>query len=175
MESYEHSIGHGGQWMLGVAPDNRGLLPDADVQRLHELGAAIQARYGAEANLATRAVGADANARRAFDNDRDTFWTAPEGSHAAMLELRLPIPATVDRTVTMEWLVEGQNVLRYRIEAMVNGRWKTLAEAQAIGHKKIDIFPPVTASRFRLNILVSAGTARIREFQVFGPRKFVRM
>jgi alpha-L-fucosidase len=175
MESYEHSIGRGGQWMLGVAPDNRGLLPDADVQRLHELGAAIQARYGTEANLATRAVGADANARRAFDNDRDTFWTAPEGSHAAMLELRLPIPATVDRTVTMEWLVEGQNVLRYRIEAMVNGRWKTLAEAQAIGHKKIDIFPPVTASRFRLNILVSAGTARIREFQVFGPRKFVRM
>ncbi len=108
---------------------------------------------------------------RAFDNDGDTFWSAPEGSHAATLELRLPAPATVDRTLTMEWLVEGQQVQHYRIEALVDGRWKTLAEAQAIGHEKIDIFSPVTASRFRLNILTSAGTARIREFQVFAAQK----
>lgn len=171
MDSYEHSVGRGGQWMLGVAPDNRGLLPDADVKRLHELGAAIHARYGPQANLAAHAIAADANAMRAFDNDRDTFWSAPEGSHAATLELRLPAPATVDRTLTMEWLVEGQQVQHYRIEALVDGRWKTLAEAQAIGHKKIDIFSPVTAIRFRLSILTSAGTARIREFQVVAAQK----
>lgn len=171
MDSYEHSVGRGGQWMLGVAPDNRGLLPDADVKRLHELGAAIHARYGRQANLAAHAVAADANAKLAFDNDCDTFWSAPEGSHAAALELRLPAPVTVDRTLTMEWLVDGQQVHRYRIEAMADGQWKTLAEAQAIGHEKIDIFPPVTATRFRLNILTSAGTARIREFQAFAAQK----
>ena len=170
MESYESSVGHGAQWMLGVAPDDRGLLPDADVRRLHELGDAIRARYGPQANLAVHAVSADANTMRAFDNDRDTFWSAPERSHAATLELRLPGPATVDRTLAMEWLVDGQQVQHYRIEAMINGRWKTLAEHQAIGHEKIDIFPAVTASRFRLNILTSAGTARIREFQVFAAQ-----
>ena len=52
VESYETSIGHGGQWMLGVAPDKRGLLADADVARLTELGKAIQARYGVEKDLA---------------------------------------------------------------------------------------------------------------------------
>ncbi len=175
VDSYEQSVGHGAQWMLGVAPDNRGLLPDADVRRLHELGAAIRARYGPQANLAVRAVAADANAMHAFDNDPNTFWSAPEGSHAATLELHLPAPVTVDRTLTMEWLVDGQNVQHYRIEAMINNRWKTLAEHQAIGHKKIDMFPPVTASRFRLNILTSAGTPRIRELQVFAANKSVAM
>lgn len=171
LDSYEQSIGHGAQWMLGVAPDNRGLLPDADVRRLHELGAAIHARYGPQANLAAHAIAADPNTARAFDNDPNTFWTAPEKSHAATLELRLPTPVTVDRTLTMEWLVDGQQIQHYRIEALVNGRWQALAEHQALGHEKIDTFPLVTASRFRLNILTSAGTARIREFQIFAAQK----
>jgi alpha-L-fucosidase len=170
MDSYENSVGRGGQWMVGLAPDRRGLLPDSDVVRLKELGAAIQARYGAQANLAVHHLPTDVNVAKAFDNDHDTFWSAPEGSHAATLELHLGKPATVDRSLAMEWLVEGQNVQRYRVEAWVNGTWKTLAEAQAIGHEKIDRFPAVTSDRFRLNILTSAGTARIREFQVFAAQ-----
>jgi alpha-L-fucosidase len=37
----------------------------------------------------------------------------------------------------------------------------------AIGHKRIDSFPPVTASRVRLSILSSTAEAHIREFQLF--------
>jgi alpha-L-fucosidase len=40
-------------------------------------------------------------------------------------------------------------------------------EGGAIGHKRIDHFAPVTASRVRLNILASSAEAHIREFQVF--------
>ncbi len=39
--------------------------------------------------------------------------------------------------------------------------------AHAIGHKKIDVFPSVTASRVRLNILSSTDAAAIREFQLY--------
>jgi alpha-L-fucosidase len=42
-----------------------------------------------------------------------------------------------------------------------------VVEGRAIGHKRIDSFPPVTASRIRLNIVASSGQAHIREFQVF--------
>lgn len=170
MQSYEQAVGKGGQWMLGIAPDNRGLLADADVQRLRELGQAIEARYGPQANLAPQAIAAEENTRRALDNDRDTFWTAPADSRSATLELRFASPKTVDRALTMEWLVDGQRVQKYRIEAFVQGKWRTLTEAQAIGHKKIDTFAPVTATRFRLNILAASGTARIREFQMFAPQ-----
>ena len=43
--------------MLGLAPDRRGLLPESDVARLNEFGAAIQKRYGA--NLITQHISND--------------------------------------------------------------------------------------------------------------------
>lgn len=162
---YEQSVGHGGQWMVGVAPDDRGLLPDADVARLRELGVALRQRYAN--SLLKDHLPADDNVSRALDGDPDTFWSAPAGSHAATLEVRLPKPTTFDHALTMEWLNEGQNIQQYRIEAWENGHWTTLVSSFAVGHKKIDRFPPVTAQRVRLNVVASTGEARIREFQLF--------
>jgi len=163
--SYESTVGHGGQWMLGVAPDDRGLLPDSDAARLRELGAALKQRYSN--NLAANHLPTDDNTARALDSDPATFWSAPDNSRSAILEVRFAQPATFDHALTMEWLPDGQVIQSYRIEAFINGKWKTLAEGQAVGHKKIDRFPAVTSDHVRLNILSSAGVARIREFQLF--------
>jgi alpha-L-fucosidase len=67
----------------------------------------------------------------------------------------------------MEWLNSGQRVQKYSVDIWNGTRWKTVASADAIGHKKIDIFPAVTANRVRLNILSSTGAATIREFQLY--------
>ena len=132
---------------------------------LRELGAELQQRYGN--NLAAHHLPTDENTARALDGDPDTFWSAPAGSRAATLEVKFAKPTTFDHALTMEWLTGGQLVQKYRIEAFVDGRWKTLVAEEAIGHKKIDHFAPVTAQRVRLNILTSSGEARIREFQLF--------
>ena len=162
---YENTIGHGGQLMLGLAPDRRGLLPDADVKRLEEFGAAIQKLYAT--NLIAQQHIPNSGTEAAFDNDPETFWSAPTGSRYATLEADLRRPVTFDHTLTMEWLNDGQHIEHYRIEIWDGKRWKVIVEAQAIGHKKIDSFPPVTASRIRLNILSSSSEAHIREFQAF--------
>ena len=166
VEDYEQTVGRGGQWMLGVAPDDRGLLPDADVERLKQLGEALRGRYGVEKDLARKHVAADANVERAVDGDPNTFWSAPVDSRAAMLEVQLAKPTTFDHALTMEWLVDGQLVQKYEVQAWVGGAWKTVASGEAIGHEKIDRFPAVTAQRVRLQILSSEGQARIREFQL---------
>ena len=165
VDSYENAVGHGGQWMLGVAPDDRGLLPDADVARLNELGTALHARYGN--SLVMAGMVTDPNVANAVDGNPSTFWSAPPGSHTATLELDLPNSITFDHALTMEWLVEGQQIQQYSIEAWQDGEWKTLVSSFAIGHKKIDRFAPVTTQRVRLHILASAGEAHIREFQLF--------
>jgi alpha-L-fucosidase len=162
---YEQTVGRGGQLMLGIAPDNRGLLPDADVARLKEFGEALRARYAN--NLARRHLPADANIANALDGDADTFWSAPAGSHSASLEVDFAKPVTFDHALTTEWLVDGQHVQKYAIEAWNGGNWKAVAGGVAIGHKKMDAFAPVTASRVRLHILSSSGEAHIREFQLF--------
>jgi alpha-L-fucosidase len=165
VDSYENAVGHGGQWMLGVAPDNRGLLPDADAARLRELGAALKGRYAH--NLLELHAVVDSNVANALDNNPATFWSAPTGSHNATLEVRLPKPVTFDHASTMEWLVEGQMVQQYSVDIWQDGKWKPIVSSYAIGHKKIDSFAPVTTDRVRLNILASTGEARIREFAVY--------
>jgi len=167
MTTYEQTVGHGGQLMLGVASDRRGLLPDADVKRLEEFGAAIRKRY-AKSVIMESHVRTHSSTEAALDGDPDTFWSAPEGSHHAVLEVRFPKPVTFDRALTMEWLNDGQHVEKYRIEVWRGSAWKTVVQAGAIGHEKIDVFPAViAASRVRLNILSSTSAARIREFQLF--------
>ena len=167
VDIWENSVGLGGQLMLGIAPNRHGLLPDADVARLKEFGAALQARYGTDKDLARHHAPTDANVGAALDGDRDTFWSAPDDSHQATLEVDFAQPVTMDHALTMEWLNAGQQVQKYAIEAWTNGGWTTVARAEAIGHMKIDRFAPVTTSKVRLRILSSAGAARIREFQLF--------
>ena len=43
-----------------------------------------------------------------------------------------------------------------------NGAWKPLVHAHAIGHKKIDIFPPCTTQRVRLNLISTTGRSHPR-------------
>lgn len=165
---YDQSIGLGGQLMLGLAPDRRGLLPESDVNRLKEFGTAIKTRYAK--NLAAGYLTSDpSGAGAAFDNDPDTFWSAPPDSHHSTLEVSFSKPITFNTAVMMEWLADGQNVQHYKIEIWkeAQNKWQPIAEGHPIGHKKIDHFPSVTATRIRLNILSSSGQAHIREFQLF--------
>jgi alpha-L-fucosidase len=163
--TYDETIGRGGQLMLGLAPDRRGLLPDADVKRLQEFGAAVRQRYGR--NLMEKRIRTHDVAEAALDSDPTTFWSTPAGSHNAAIEASFAEPVTFDHALTMEWLNDGQHVERYRIEAWDGKQWKTAFEGHAIGHKRIDSFAPVSATRVRLNILSSSAAAEIREFQLF--------
>ena len=152
--------------MLGLAPDQRGLLPAEDVKRLEEFGGAISKRY-AENLAAKEHVRRADETENALDNDPDTFWSAPAGSHHSSLELDFREPVTFDHSLIMERLNNGQHIQAFRIEAWDGGRWQTVAAGSTVGHKRIDGFASRTASRVRLNILSSTDAAEIREFQLF--------
>ena len=165
LRTWDQTVGRGAQLLLGVAPDNRGLLPDSDVARLKEFGAALKARYSL--NLVLEHATSTPELAAALDGDPDTFWSAPAGSHHATVEVSFAKPITFNRSLTMEWLNDGQHVQKYAIEIWDGHAWKAVAKAEAIGHAKMDEFAPVTASRVRLNILSSSSEAHIREFQLY--------
>ncbi|HKN24867.1 MAG TPA: alpha-L-fucosidase [Candidatus Acidoferrum sp.] len=165
VEDYDQTVGRGAQLMLGIAPDRNGRVPDVDVERLKEFGDAIQKRYSH--NLVKEKQGGGGIAGKALDGDPETFWSAPAGSHSAVIEVNFREPVTFDCALTMEWLNDGQHVQKYAIEVLEGGGWRRVAEGQAIGHKKIDHFPPVTAQQVRLNLLATSAEAHIREFQLY--------
>ncbi len=173
METYNMTVGHGTNLLLGLEPDNRGVLPDADVVRLREFGEAIRTVYGEAKNLArkgtVRIEGGD-SVTAVNDGDPDTFWMAPPNSHSATIEVSFSHPMSFDRTLVMEWLNSGQRVQKYAVQAWDGKTWRTLHEGTSIGHKKIDIFPRISSAKVRLRILTATESPGVREFQIFdGP------
>ena len=136
--------------------------------RLKEFGERIHQIYGN--NLALHGKAATDTAA-AFDGNANTYWqaAAPSSGNVTppILTVEFTQPTTFDRAVTMERLNDGQHITAYRIEVKERGEWREVAHAQAVGHKKIDIFPTVTATGLRLTLLDTNGPAQIREFQVY--------
>ena len=101
--------------MLGVAPDNRGLLPDSDVARLEELGAALRKR--AAANLAAQPPADNArDRRRARRRSGHVLVRSRQARTMLSLKSDFDKPVTFDHALTMEWLNDGQHVEKYAIE-----------------------------------------------------------
>lgn len=136
IDIYYRSVGHGATLLLNAAPDRRGLLPEADVQRLREFGDEIRRRFGSS--------------------------LAETEGRGETVELRLPPGTLVDHAVIMEDIAYGERVLEYVLEAYADGAWTELKRGSAIGHKKIDAFAPVAAEKLRLRVTQAAAEPVIR-------------
>ena len=141
MDLYHRSVGHGGVFLLNANPNRSGLIPKADMKRYAEFGAEITRRFG-----------------------KSIAETTGRGEG---VQLSLSQPTAVDHVITMEDFLEGERVREYLVEAPVGGKWKTIAEGTAIGHKKIDRFEPVKVSMIRLRIIKAAATPLIRKLAVY--------
>ena len=141
MDMYYRSVGHGCNLLLNVGPDRRGLFPEQDASRLREFGAEIARRF-------SKSLGS----------------TSGTGDH---LSISFQRPIWVDHAVTMEAIQNGERVRKYFIEALVENRWRTVAEGTAIGHKKIDSFPAVRTTSVQFRCFASKGEPQIRRFAVF--------
>jgi alpha-L-fucosidase len=141
LQMYYCSVGHGAVLLLNNTPDTTGLIPEPDVRRSAEFGAEVRRRFG-----------------------RSLAETKGQGTH---FELVFPEPTVIDHVIAMEDIVGGERVRRYRVEALVGKGWREICRGTSIGHKKIDPFPPVTASRVRLQVEQSSAEPLIRRFAAF--------
>jgi alpha-L-fucosidase len=148
VEMYERSVGHNSTLILGVTPDDRGLLPEADVERLRGFGEAIRRRYG-EAIAAAVGGGSE-------------------------VTVRFPGPQQVDRVVIQEDIRRGERVREYTMAGLVGGKWVELAEGSCIGHKRIQPVAPVEVSGLRLQVTRSADTPVIRRLAAYDTSRTAR-
>lgn len=127
VEMYYQSIGHNSTLIIGLTPDNHGLIPEPDAKRCKEWADAM---------------------RRIFRNC--VGKTKGEGN---VLELALDRPTTFDHIVLQEEIREGERVRSYVVEAKQGDKWEPIAKGTCIGHKRIHpLHPPVTAANIRLRI-----------------------
>ena len=146
---YYGSIGHGANILINLTPDPRGLIPEVEAQRMADFGAEIGCRFGKPLAAADTGKG----------------WTRP-----GVLELDLGRETRVDHVVLEEEIAKGQHVLAYAVDALCGSQWKTVAQGQSIGRKRIERFAPVSATRLRLRVLKADAIPSLRTMAAFDAK-----
>jgi alpha-L-fucosidase len=136
MDKYCKSVGRNTNMLLGIVIDDRGLVPDADVDRLREFGAEIEKSFS---NLISKTSG-----------------TGKE------LVLELNSSKQPSYIVIQEDITMGECVLKYRILGLSGNSWQLLSEGSSIGHKRIEKIKEGKFSAIKLIIDESNGNPQIK-------------
>lgn len=143
IDMYVKSAGRNSTLIIGLTPDERGLMPGKDSVRLAEFGDSL---------------------RKRFDNPiaRVTYVSARRPTM-----LKLPYPTRVHDIVLQEDIRRGERVRHYIIEGKTDGRWILLDEGSCIGHKHIIPLQGAKVSAIRLKILSALEGFCIKEMAVY--------
>jgi alpha-L-fucosidase len=173
MEIYFKSVGRNCVLLLNVPPDDRGLLPEADVERLYAFKAALDAIFAIDLALNKRATastvrGSDPaySADRVLDHDLTTYWATDDDMTTGTVEIDLGAPTTFNVVRLQEPVALDQRIEAYRVEAWDGAAWTPVSTGTTIGHKKLDRFEAVTAQRVRLVVEAARACPLIAEFGV---------
>ncbi len=171
---YYASVGRGASLLLNLPPDRRGLVHENDAASLvvfHALLAATFARDLTEGAFVTasntRGGEATFGPECALDGDPETYWASDDGMATPSVELKLPEPRRISVARLREYLPLGQRVDAFAIDARVDGEWREVAAARAIGAHRLLRFPAVETDRVRLRITESPVCPAISEFALF--------
>ena len=140
MKIWFESVGRGCNLILNVAPDSRGLIPEADSLRLMEFKHARDDYFG-HAQATRRHKG------------RNTV-------------LRLKSPARC--IVLQEDIRYGQKIRSFVVEARKEGEWRQIAGGTTVGHKRIIPFDGVVDSgKIRVRVTDSFADPMLRSVTVY--------
>jgi alpha-L-fucosidase len=175
VDIYYKSVGRNAVLLLNVPPNDRGLIPEPDIERLREFRKILDETF--RENLAEGRPAAatstrpDLSALNAVDGDPNTYWAPDRGISSASLEVDLGEPITFNVSLIQEYIALGQRVEEYHIEAWDGRCWRRIAQGTTIGHKKLDRFPDITAVKVRLTIVRSRVSPLIRTFGLYRAPK----
>jgi alpha-L-fucosidase len=142
---YFESIGRGANLLVNMTPDTTGLIPEAEVERLSDFG-----------------------------KNLDNIFATPLGSTSTKdnkstdeLVLNFAKKQKVNLLVLEEDIENGQHIKSYIVDAYINNQWKTIAEGQSIGRKRIQTFPAIKTSKIRLSLKGEKESILIKNFIVY--------
>jgi alpha-L-fucosidase len=179
MQIYLQSVGHGGTLNLNVPPDTRGLLHENDVASLRQFGEHLARTFAA--NLAAGASFTASNIRgndpqyapaRLLDADPWSAWISDDAVTTPEITLTLPSPQTFNLIRLREDIRLGLRLEGVAVDAMVNGQWKELAKAEAIGQCRLWRVPATTADKVRIRVTKSPVCPALSDFGLFLEPEF---
>ena len=142
MKIYYQSVGRNATLIMGLTPDNTGLMPKEDVQRLKEWGDEIKRRF-----------------------DSPIAVTKGKGK---TIELKLDKETALNQIVIQENIALGHRVRAFSIQVYERGKWLTINKGTSIGNKYIFLSErTIVTKKVRLLINESVSQPDIINFSAY--------
>jgi alpha-L-fucosidase len=140
LDKYYTTAGRNTNMLIGVVIDQRGLVPEGDVQRMKEFGDEIKKRF---VNPVAK--------------------TSGDGEEV-LLKFKSQM---INHVVLMEDIKDGERVRTFEILGKKGEKWISLGEGSCIGHKYIHRFDAVELSAVKVKIHESIAQPKIRDLSVY--------
>jgi alpha-L-fucosidase len=175
VDLYYSSVGRGGSFLLNLAPDRRGQIPEPDVNSLREFRRILDATFkedfaqGARISASNTRGNGDRrfSPRNAIDRRRDTYWTSDDQIHTPELIIDLGRERTFNVVRLREYLPLGQRVEAFALDAWKDDEWQEFARGTSIGNCRLVRGKPVTTTKVRLRITQATVCPAISEVALF--------
>jgi alpha-L-fucosidase len=174
VDIYFDSFGRGGNLLLNLPPDRRGLVHENDVKALRGMRKILNATFatdlaqGAQVKAShTRGNDERFGAAKVLDGKRDTYWATDDGVTSAELIVDLGKPVTFNVMRIREFIPLGQRVEAFALDQWKDGRWTEFAKGTSIGSQRLVRTRFLTTDKLRLRIVQSAVCPAISEVALF--------
>ena len=175
VDLYYASVGRGGSFLLNLAPDRRGQIPDPDVNSLREFRRILNATFREDYALGARLSASNTRGngdrrfspRNVIDRRRDTYWTTDDQITTPELILDLGRERTFNVVRVREYLPLGQRVEAFAVDVWKDNNWQEFARGTSIGNAKLVRGKPVTTTKVRLRITQAPVCPAISELALF--------
>ncbi len=159
---YELSVGRGANLLLNIGPDDRGLLPDADIARLRQMRAELDRRYAHPLPF------------EPIKKVDDGVYSIEYSDHMLNSEIHdtdfIPLCRSV---IINEDITAGVGSRGFKLWAHIpsrspiSDRKVCVYIGETIGRKRIIRIPPMRAPKFTLEITESDGECVITDMKVY--------
>lgn len=151
LEKYFTSVGRGANMLIGMAIDNRGLVPDADVREFRRFGELVKGLYAKK--IASRS-----------------------GECTCLFLDDIPKDARPNLLCLQEDLSAGERVHHWMFRGYDGKFWHDIRQGWGIGHKRLVWFRPGAYTRFMLCCWENRNSnkAIIRDFSVYEAKDVTR-
>lgn len=146
MGLYYYSVGRGANLLINIAPDRRGLLPEADSQRFIDFGNEIKRIFSNKiANFSD------------FKRENDTYYVEFQES------------TCINHVVLMENMQNAEQIEEFSIYAYPypKGERILVYKGFTVGHKHICKFPSIYTNRIDVVIEKENATHQMKNIEVF--------
>lgn len=170
---YMGSVGRNSTLILNLAPDQRGLIPETEVNRLIQLRKYLDQCFSDNLALGTKITASDSrssdfSAAKVINNNNGSYWATSDNVTSASLTFEWNSATTMNAVVMQEYIKLGQRVRKFDIEILdQDGQWRTVTQGTTVGRKRIVTFDDVTTTKLRINITDARAAITLCNVEIF--------